>query len=538
MTTAAATDSFTISGPISGAGGLSLNGPGAVTLSGANTYSGTTTVNNILPDNGGANYNVTLNLYGSLSNSPMAIQSGVLAMAGTIGQNVTMSGGGIDDRPDAVAPLISGNLTVTGGTANWYSALTTVAGGVTVQNGLFLLGNGAKLNTPTVTINGGALSTLGSNVLSSASAVAVNGGTLNVSGNAQSIQSLSMGSLGTLNLGVGYLLSVSGSAGLAGTLDIIGSNSITSLPYALMTYSGSPTGTFGNVVGLPSTDKLSYGSGTLDIVASVNAPNYTLTATVAAHRIISGGSTGVSVTLTNAGGGQSPDNINFSGLSAVTGANGTVTGLASSGSNLAYGGSSASNTVSFTSSLLGSYTITPTATVTGVAGTLPALTTSTTDAVTVVANRTVTASAITGLRVIQGQTASGISTLATSDPGNGDLTAASNTQFTVYNPANSNSVGLFGTTSGGTIGAAVTASGPLGAGTIGTVSSERLRRRRPGRRDGHRPERGLLRPGCHQSHGHFQRDRLRPGPRGGGPQPKRHPLHQRRRQPVYPRQRG
>ena len=171
VTTAAATDSFTISGPISGAGGLSLNGPGAVTLSGANTYSGTTTVNNILPDNGGANYNVTLNLYGSLSNSPMAIQSGVLAMAGTIGQNVTMSGGGIDDRPDAVAPLISGNLTVTGGTANWYSALTTVAGGVTVQNGLFLLGNGAKLNTPTVTINGGALSTLGSNVLSSASAV-------------------------------------------------------------------------------------------------------------------------------------------------------------------------------------------------------------------------------------------------------------------------------------------------------------------------------------------------------------------------------
>ena len=28
-------------------------------------------------------------------------------------------------------------------------------------------------------------------------------------------------------------------------------------------------------------------------------------------------------------------------------------------------------------------------------------------------------------------------------------------------------------------------------------------------------------------------DRLRPGPRGGGPQPKRHPLHQRRRQPIY-----
>ena len=144
VTTAAATDSFTISGPIGGAGGLSLNGPGAVTLAGVNTYSGTTTVNNSLPDNGGANYNLTLNLYGLLSNSPVSIQSGVLAMAGTIGQNVTMSGGGIDDTSDAVAPLISGNLTVTSGTANWYRALTPVAGGVTVQNGLFLVGNGSS----------------------------------------------------------------------------------------------------------------------------------------------------------------------------------------------------------------------------------------------------------------------------------------------------------------------------------------------------------------------------------------------------------
>ena len=116
------------------------------------------------------------------------------------------------------------------------------------------------------------------------------------------------------------------------------------------------------------------------------------------------------------------------------------------------------------------YTITPRPSVTGVAGTLPVLSTSSTDSITVVANRPVTASAITGLRVIQGQTVSGISTLATSDPGNGDLTAASNTQFTVYNPANGNSVGLFGTTSGGTIGAAVTASGPSAAGTIGSVA--------------------------------------------------------------------
>ena len=89
---------------------------------------------------------------------------------------------------------------------------------------------------------------------------------------------------------------------------------------------------------------------------------------------------------------------------------------------------------------------------------------------TIVANRTVTATAVTGLRVIQGQTASGVSTLATNDPGNGDLTWTSNTQFTVYNPANGSSVGFFGTSSGGTINVSCLASGPLGAGTIGTIA--------------------------------------------------------------------
>ena len=222
------------------------------------------------------------------------------------------------------------------------------------------------------------------NALSPTSAVTVNGGTLDVSGNAQSIQSLSVGSLGTLNLGVGNLLSVSGSAGLAGTLDIIGSNSITSLPYALMTYSGSPTGTFGNVVGLPSTDKLSYGSGTLDIVAAVNAPNYSLAATLAAHTIISGGSAGVTVTLTNGGGGQSPDNINFTGLSATTGANGTINGLASSGSNLVPSLSATNAGLSFTSNTAGVYTVSAlAASVTGANGTLPTLSSSSTDSITV-----------------------------------------------------------------------------------------------------------------------------------------------------------
>jgi alpha-amylase len=62
ITTNTASNALTISGPISGAGGLTIQGPGTVTLSGANTYSGTTSVNSgelvlgnsgAFPDGGG-----------------------------------------------------------------------------------------------------------------------------------------------------------------------------------------------------------------------------------------------------------------------------------------------------------------------------------------------------------------------------------------------------------------------------------------------------------------------------------------------------
>ena len=203
-------------------------------------------------------------------------------------------------------------------------------------------------------------------------------------------------------------------------------------------------------------------------------------------RLIVGGSSSITATLNNIGGGSSPDSINFTGLGALTTAGGTIGGTTINGSLAPSSGSSNAG-LYFTSNTLGVYTISALVnSVTGTGGTLPTLSNSSADSITVVANRAVTATGISGLRVIQGQTVSGISTLATSDPGNGDLTAASNTQFTVYNPVNGNSVSLFGTTSGGTIGMG-SCRQQLGARTIGTATLSASGGESLAGRDGHRP---------------------------------------------------
>ena len=136
---------LTITGP---------GGPNGLILTGVNTYSGATTLSNTQPDSTGEHISLTI-AGGVLSNSPVVIQQGTLQLGGTISNNVTMSGGGVDDLGATPTPTISGSVTVTGGTATWYSAWTQVAGGVTVQGGL--LYNGGTLRTPLLTVSGGSL---------------------------------------------------------------------------------------------------------------------------------------------------------------------------------------------------------------------------------------------------------------------------------------------------------------------------------------------------------------------------------------------
>ena len=137
----------TVSGVISGAGGVSVSEGVAITLSGANTYTGATTINKgTLTASGGSAITdssaVTLaNTSGAIFNLATSETIGSLAGGGGTGGNVTLgsttltTGGnnsttsyaGVISGTGAVVKTGTGNWTVTG--TNTYTGTTTVSGG-------------------------------------------------------------------------------------------------------------------------------------------------------------------------------------------------------------------------------------------------------------------------------------------------------------------------------------------------------------------------------------------------------------------------
>jgi autotransporter-associated beta strand protein len=295
-----------------GAGILIKTGAGTLGLTGASTYNGGSSVMNGTVLVGISNVGTTSGALGTaavtlgsqatggsvLTNGAFTVSntiqaepnpaSGASSIGGNTDNNSTFSGQILlagDLTISQVANTGSNALNITGGIGSNNTSVETVtfAGPGNINVGTKPIGNGtlgsvavsvtggnvtftaANNYSGGTTITGGTLIAGATNTLSSASAINVSAGTLDVSGYADTIPSLTVGSAGAMNLGIGNLLTDTGTATFAGTLNLSGTPG--SLPENLITYT-SETGTFGPVNGLPTGDALLYTTNALELVSN------------------------------------------------------------------------------------------------------------------------------------------------------------------------------------------------------------------------------------------------------------------------------
>ncbi len=179
----------TLSGVISGSGGLNKNGSGILTLSGSDTYTGFTNINAGTLFMGAANV---------LSNSTtVSLASGTVLDLGSNNQSIgslTGSGGvslgsasltaGTNNQTTAYSGVIggTGSLTKTGTGTFTLSGTNTFSGGTTFTAGIVSVGNDNNLGTGNLTFNGGTLQTSAGITSSKNAAFTSNNGTFNTNG--------------------------------------------------------------------------------------------------------------------------------------------------------------------------------------------------------------------------------------------------------------------------------------------------------------------------------------------------------------------
>ena len=238
LTANAINSATTYSGVIAGAGNLVVNGSSALTLTGASTYTGNTTISagTLQIGNG--------TTVGSIANTSAIIDNGSLAYnhSDALTQSLAITGTGN-------LTLVTGNLTLTNAN-NSYSGITTITAGNLILGGAGTLGNGSYAgnisNAGTLIYNSTAGQILSGNMSGTGNLTQNSSSTLILSG-ANSYSGNTTISAGTLQIGNN------------GSTGAIGSGNITN--NANLTYLFSNT----SAVLLPNT-KYS-GSGNLSVTA-------------------------------------------------------------------------------------------------------------------------------------------------------------------------------------------------------------------------------------------------------------------------------
>ncbi|MBL6618500.1 MAG: autotransporter domain-containing protein [Reyranella sp.] len=317
--------STTLSGTISGGGGTMLvkAGTGTLTLTGANTYAGGTTIN------------------GGLINFAAANNFGTGA--------ITLNGGGLQwatgnttDISSRLAPLgAAGGVFDTNGNNVTLATGITGSGGLTKQGaGTLTLGGVSSYSGPTA-VTMGTLQAGAANVLAPNSAYTVSGGvTLSLNGFNQTIGSLA----GSGNVTLGSATLTTGNDNTSTTFSGVtsGTGGLTKIGTGTLTLGGNNTfsgGTILNAGGLVVAGSLASGvtnnGGALQVSGSVtgnvvqNSGSTSLTGNLSGGFSLNGGTASLNGTVSGA--------VIASG--GTLGGNGTVGSLTVAGATLAPGNS-------------------------------------------------------------------------------------------------------------------------------------------------------------------------------------------------------
>ncbi len=193
-----------ISQPVSGTGNLMVYGLGQLTLAGANTYSGTTTIGNATTLN--------LGLGGAIADSSGVVDNGTFDISAT-------SHGASVAGLTGTGTVYLGNQTLT-----LTSASGIFSGNISGRGGLVLTG-GTETLAGTSTYAGNTSITAGTLALAGASSIAsssslIDDGTFDISGASgnETIAALTGSGAGTVALGANNLIISNGSGTFAGTI--------------------------------------------------------------------------------------------------------------------------------------------------------------------------------------------------------------------------------------------------------------------------------------------------------------------------------